>query len=34
MTEHGISHNNGALGQTELVETLTTIWHRALFATD
>jgi AcrR family transcriptional regulator len=34
MTEHGISHNNGALGQVELVDTLTTIWHRALFATD
>ncbi|REH55967.1 AcrR family transcriptional regulator [Kutzneria buriramensis] len=34
MTEHGISHNNGALGQAELVDTLSTIWHRALFATD
>ena len=34
MTEHGISHNNGALGQAELVDTLTTIWHRALFAAD
>ncbi|MFC0544075.1 TetR/AcrR family transcriptional regulator [Kutzneria chonburiensis] len=34
MTEHTISHNVGALGQAELVDTLTAIWHRAIFAAD
>ncbi|WP_211765406.1 TetR/AcrR family transcriptional regulator [Kutzneria sp. CA-103260] len=34
MTEHVISHNAGALGQDELVDTLTAIWHRAVFAAD
>lgn len=32
MTEHVISHNAGELGQAELVDTLTVIWQRAVFA--
>jgi AcrR family transcriptional regulator len=34
MTEHVISHNAGELGQVELVDTLTAIWQRAVFARD